>query len=799
MYNNMNPFLENRGNNYVPIHQLFGFYSQNNYVEHNTFLLNTKKDNRHYRETIKHSLRVSLETLQANSLSDYIDMINNEEMEALRNMLPELDDRTKEKLQELSIHLDNVEAFKTISNYYDKKGNLLALACEINSSGIIKEILTQSVDVNLSGGTSGERPLTLAIINNNYDIIKLLLSFKNIDINSEDKIGIPPLFRAIYNKQNDIVALLLSLKDELNLEVKDKNTHNILDVLNISKNTEAIDILLDSSKFVKLYGGKLVDYFFILTRQKDVNLEKIEKYYKFIDINSVDVFGNTVLIYACLDGNLLLVDNILTQNKKSINITHSNVYGLNALMSIVYNSCVEGLRLFRDHIEEEKLKEMVNKRNKIGENCLLLAAKSLQLELVRELYLMGSDVNCKDCYHNSALITAIKKEKYELIDFLLSCKEIDINITDYEGMTPLMHAITKVDKDIIVNNQTSNTRLITKLLNDPRLEINKENSYGHNVLLLSMLKKYEIKYSIKKETPKFIDCLGLPCLDLRGGRCDDISLTTNYVPDISVSLNNYSWEEFIISLIMEHSKIDLNAVDKDGISALLYTIINEDICLFNLLMSNEKVDVNIKNKYDKTCLMIILKNIIGGSDKIPTLKRNENKVQLPNFSLNNVSCGYDKENLCNVFKPKINERNEVFTPNDEEHQQTLKKESLNLYFLKELLSHKNIYLKSKDLFGNNILHFAASHNIPTILEQILLKCKDNVNVLDYYNNTPLMYAVRNNLWNNIRILLRNGADLDIKDRNGNTAMDYAVKAGTEEILVNLIDSSEKKPVKGWFS
>lgn len=58
--------------------------------------------------------------------------------------------------------------------------------------------------------------------------------------------------------------------------------------------------------------------------------------------------------------------------------------------------------------------------------------------------------------------------------------------------------------------------------------------------------------------------------------------------------------------------------------------------------------------------------------------------------------------------------------------------------------------------------------------------------------TPLMYAARYNRADIAELLIANGANLEIKDNNGNTAIDYAEMSKAKEVKKIIKNALKKK-------
>ncbi|MGB1428671.1 MAG: ankyrin repeat domain-containing protein [Cycloclasticus sp.] len=66
------------------------------------------------------------------------------------------------------------------------------------------------------------------------------------------------------------------------------------------------------------------------------------------------------------------------------------------------------------------------------------------------------------------------------------------------------------------------------------------------------------------------------------------------------------------------------------------------------------------------------------------------------------------------------------------------------------------------------------------------KTKDSIfNFINMQNNnseTLLMHAIMDNDLEKVRFLIENGADINILDKNGSSAFDYAIEINNEEIM-----------------
>ncbi len=93
-----------------------------------------------------------------------------------------------------------------------------------------------------------------------------------------------------------------------------------------------------------------------------------------------------------------------------------------------------------------------------------------------------------------------------------------------------------------------------------------------------------------------------------------------------------------------------------------------------------------------------------------------------------------------------------------------------------------------DSTGYTPIGLAVEKNIMSLILKLHTSGADMNAICDSNGNTPLTLAIRSQKTNIIEALLGNGADPDAKDRNGNTPLYYAVKGNMSEITDVLIEA-----------
>jgi ankyrin repeat protein len=111
-------------------------------------------------------------------------------------------------------------------------------------------------------------------------------------------------------------------------------------------------------------------------------------------------------------------------------------------------------------------------------------------------------------------------------------------------------------------------------------------------------------------------------------------------------------------------------------------------------------------------------------------------------------------------------------------------------------------IKATDQFGNTLLHTAAAKGYKEAVE-FLIKNKANFNALNNKNQTPLMEAINGTaLPSIVKLLLQSGAQVNLQDKDGNTALILTAIADNifedeqyGEIAQELLDHGADKTIK----
>ncbi len=102
-------------------------------------------------------------------------------------------------------------------------------------------------------------------------------------------------------------------------------------------------------------------------------------------------------------------------------------------------------------------------------------------------------------------------------------------------------------------------------------------------------------------------------------------------------------------------------------------------------------------------------------------------------------------------------------------------------------------VNARDTIGTSALMFAASAPNGKDAASALLEAGAKINMVDDNEHfSALMWAAAEGQAENVEFLLANGADLTLKDVDGDTAESFAAKAGHAAVVKILRDAAAKK-------
>ncbi|GAB6032880.1 hypothetical protein CHUAL_012078 [Chamberlinius hualienensis] len=466
----------------------------------------------------------------------------------------------------------------------------------------------------------GSTLLHLAVKKDFEEVVRLVLTLKKdypVDLNAVDNMNRSPLHYAALNKNDEIINLLLNQGCCYNL--KDFNNKTPFDLCNKSDALALVNLAFDVIKSDS--PSHISDL---------ANSSKFHpKHYKYA-LSAVDNKGKhlshyTHTVYNSQDLKFLLIhgvpiDSLIKLYFNTSEITSDDlvevlfswkydIFHLNTdsnKFSILSKACLstgETLLHLSNKLPINIVKKLikngadVNSMHKWGGTPLHIAAYSRKFNLIELLIKNGANINAKNVKQQTPLLMCITTSSFIISCFLLE-NGADVNTADDEDVTPLMS----------VNYNEFSTDIVTiNILIKYGVDINAKNLKGETALF----------YAIKKYDKKAVNILLEHGADVNSADINGVTplmFVCNKEIDYSheegfsrvLDFDYYKCANDMINILVDHGA-DLNAIDLNGYSALVYTIINGGYTHLNTLLKRG-ADTNAKIFNGESALVYVVRN-----------------------------------------------------------------------------------------------------------------------------------------------------------------------------------------------
>ena len=626
----------------------------------------------------------------------------------------------------------------------------LHFAARDSSPEIIEYLLSLGMTVNMTD-KSGRTPLMCACLEGGrLDNIKRLLEL-GADIQQlEFNDGWSELHFAARDSSPEIIEYLLSLGITINATSKTGRTplmcacykggrlDNIKRLLELGADIQQLD-----------YDGWSALHF----AARDSSPEIIEYLLSLgMTVNMTDKSGQTPLMCACYKGGGL--DNIKRLLELGADIQQLEFNdGWSALHFASRDSSPEIIEYLLS------LGMTVNMTDKSGQTPLMCACyKGGRLDNIKRLLELGADIQQLDYNRWSVLYFAARDSSPEIIEYLLSVG-MTVNMISKTGQTPLMCACYK-------GGRLDNIERLLELGADiQQLEFDDGWSALHFAASDSSPEIIEYLLSLGM-TVNMTDKSGqtpLMCACYKGGRLDNIKRLLELGADIQQLEFNDGWSvlhfaatysspeiiEYLLSLGMT-----VNMNDKSGQTPLMCAC-----------YKGGRLD-NIKRLLELGADIQQLEYYDGWSALHFAATYSSPEIIEYLLSLGMTVNMTDKSGrtplMCSCYKGG------------------------RLDNIKRLLELGADIQQLEYYDGWSALHFAATYSSPEIIEY-LLSLGMTVNMTDKSGQTPLMCSCyKGGRLDNIKRLLELGADIQQLDYNGWSALHFAARDSSPEIIEYLL-------------
>ncbi|AAV51099.1 ankyrin containing protein [Acanthamoeba polyphaga mimivirus] len=444
-------------------------------------------------------------------------------------------------------------------------------------------------------------------IHDNYDTVKSLIDC-GFDVNAVDKHGKSVLMYAINidsDKNINVIKLLIDHGADVNhVDSYQRSVliHTCM-YMEYGYNNKTISLLIDKGANINyICNGKNI----LMMIHKYLSEETFQEVFHLIN-NKIDINYNRsgiirenilMRIIKKLD-NKYSITTIKLLLEHGINIDHINIYGQTALMyACIYINGLKNIPIIKLLLEYGA---NINSKCTKGWSPLMSVFKNdiIDIKTIKFLVEKGAEINSKNCKNETMLYVFCKKLStriygqacVKIFDFLIK-KGISIDNPNDKGYTPLMAFIIKISE------YNEYTEKFIKLLLDYGANINSKDIHGSSILnkvccdvvsgsvshckieIINTLIKYgadvnsttldhktilmNLRYSIHSEN--YITVLEIL---LRNGANPNIYDEKYHKFPLLIDILNRGGELRIIKLMLQYN-IDPNIVDNIGNNALLF-------------------------------------------------------------------------------------------------------------------------------------------------------------------------------------------------------------------------------------
>jgi len=552
-------------------------------------------------------------------------------------------------------------------------------------------------------------------------------------------------------------------------------------------NTEIFDILLnynpdkdliDSNGSTALHIACEINNYKIIPKLITVN-----------NLNLRDKHGNTPLLIALKEYNYECVITLLSNNYKiDVNLPdNKNSTPLMFAVSNFKNTTYIIDLLIKNGAERDVI-------NHDDMSALYIACLINNPEAIPKIITGGNADFCNFSV-TTPLMVAFQENNYECIIALLKSQyTIDVNIKDYNSLTPLMQSLKFYSKfpeilDLLIKNGADK---------------NMTDKLGNTALHLAC------RDNIFKAIPKLITNINI---NLK-------SYLLQQTP-ISMAVSSNSYESVKLLLSLNSYSVDLNITYYNKNDTLLMVAVNSynsTTEMIDLLINNgiSKDKINLskstalhfaceQNRYDLIPKLITEKNVNfkNENDETPLLISLKKKYYKCAYALLSTTASYEfnknnvylMESLLYMIENNINNeeifqllmKNKAFI-RWKQFKKNINKIISNSYYMRFMIMNGfYIYKEEKLQLITTPLIFSIQNNLINFSKKILMINNDSVNEKDENQKPCLFYSMENKNDEYFKLIIDcNKLNIEVSDGENKNALMYALILNKEMLIKSLL-------------